>query len=206
MGLIIKNNEDMKKSILGIIIAVAVIAILVLWMAGGYNKMVAADEQVSTKWSNVESQYQRRADLIPNLVSTVKGYAAHESETLEAVVEARTKAQSITIDPANMTPEQFAEYQKAQNEVGGALSRLIAVAESYPDLKANQNFLDLQQQLESTENRIQVSRREFNESVEVYNKSVRSFPNNILAGMFGFERKSKFEAEAGAENAPKVEF
>lgn len=196
----------MKKSILGIIIAVAVIAILVLWMAGGYNKMVAADEQVSTKWSNVESQYQRRADLIPNLVSTVKGYAAHESETLEAVVEARTKAQSITIDPANMTPEQFAEYQKAQNEVGGALSRLIAVAESYPDLKANQNFLDLQQQLESTENRIQVSRREFNESVEVYNKSVRSFPNNILAGMFGFERKSKFEAEAGAENAPKVEF
>ncbi len=196
----------MKKSILGIIIAVAVIAILVLWMAGGYNKMVAADEQVSTKWSNVESQYQRRADLIPNLVSTVKGYAAHESETLEAVVEARAKAQSITIDPANMTPEQFAEYQKAQNEVGGALSRLIAVAESYPDLKANQNFLDLQQQLESTENRIQVSRREFNESVEVYNKSVRSFPNNILAGMFGFERKSKFEAEAGAENAPKVEF
>lgn len=206
MGLIIKMYEDMKKSILGIIIAVAVIAILVLWMAGGYNKMVAADEQVSTKWSNVESQYQRRADLIPNLVSTVKGYAAHESETLEAVVEARTKAQSITIDPANMTPEQFAEYQKAQNEVGGALSRLIAVAESYPDLKANQNFLDLQQQLESTENRIQVSRREFNESVEVYNKSVRSFPNNILAGMFGFERKSKFEAEAGAENAPKVEF
>lgn len=196
----------MSKKVLGIIIAVAAIAILVLWMASGYNKLVAADEAVSTKWSNVESQYQRRADLIPNLVATVKGYAAHESETLEAVVAARTKAQSITIDAENMTPEEFAEYQKAQNEVGGALSRLIAVAESYPDLKANQNFLDLQEQLESTENRIQVSRREFNESVEVYNKSVRSFPDNIWASIYGFERKVKFEAEAGAENAPKVEF
>lgn len=196
----------MKKSTLTIIIVVAVIAIVALWMASGYNGMVAVQEEATTKWANVESNYQRRADLIPNLVSTVKGYAAHESETLEAVVEARSKASSITVDPTDITPEQFAEYQRAQAEVGGALNRLMAVAESYPDLKANQNFLDLQQQLESTENRINASRREYNEAVQMYNTSVRRFPNNILAGLFGFDRMNKFEADESAKQAPKVEF
>jgi len=196
----------MKKSTLSLIIVIAVIALAALWLASGYNKMVSAQEEVTTRWSNVESQYQRRADLIPNLVNTVKGYAAHESSTLEAVIAARNNASNIQIDPSNMTPEQFAEYQKAQNEVGGALGRLLAVAENYPDLKANQNFLELQEQLEGTENRIQYARREYNEGVQAYNTMVRRFPNNIIAGLFGFDRMTKFEAAEGADQAPTVEF
>lgn len=200
----------MKKSTLTLLIVLSVISLivlcLVLWGVSTYNKMIAAQEEVTTRWSNVESQYQRRADLIPNLVNTVKGYAEHESSTLEAVTEARNNASSIKIDPSNITPEQFAEYQKAQNEVGGALGRLLAVAESYPDLKANQNFLDLQEQLEGTENRIQYARREYNTGVQVYNTMVRRFPNNIIASMFGFDKMEKFEAAEGAENAPTVEF
>lgn len=196
----------MKKSVLTIVIFVAVIALAILWLASGYNNMVSAQEEVTTRWSNVESQYQRRADLIPNLVNTVKGYAEHESSTLEAVVAARNNASSIKIDPSDMTPEQFAEYQKAQNEVGGAIGRLLAVAESYPDLKANQNFLELQEQLEGTENRIQYARREYNEGVQVYNTMVRRFPNNIIANIFGFDKMSKFGAAEGADVAPTVEF
>lgn len=196
----------MKKSVLIIVIFVAVIVLAALWLASGYNNMVAAQEEVTTRWSNVESQYQRRADLIPNLVNTVKGYAEHESTTLEAVVAARNNASSIKIDPSDMTPEQFAEYQKAQNEVGSAIGRLLAIAESYPDLKANQNFLELQEQLEGTENRIQYARREYNEGVQVYNTMVRRFPNNIIANLFGFDKMSKFEAAEGADVAPTVQF
>ncbi|MCQ2344219.1 MAG: LemA family protein [Paludibacteraceae bacterium] len=196
----------MKKNTLTIIIVIGVIVILAIWMMNSYNSMVALQETVTTKWANVESQYQRRSDLIPNLVATVKGYAAHESATLEGVVAARAKATSITIDPSNCTPEQLAEYQKAQGELGMALGRLMAISENYPDLKANTNFLELQEQLEGTENRIQVSRREYNETVQVYNTKIRQFPGNIVAGMFGFNQMNKFEADEEAKNAPKVEF
>ena len=171
-----------------------------------YNKMVEKDEAVSTAWSNVETQYQRRADLIPNLVSTVKGYAAHESSTLEAVVEARSKATQITIDPAHLTPEKLAEYQQAQGAVTAALGKLLAVTENYPQLRANENFSELQAQLEGTENRITEARRRYNEAVQDYNVLIRSFPNNLFAGMFGFSKKEKFEAAAGTGTAPKVEF
>lgn len=196
----------MKKSVLVIVLIVAVIVIAALGLASAYNKMVSAQEEVTTRWANVESQYQRRADLIPNLVSTVKGYAEHESTTLEAVIAARNNVFAMQIDPSNMTAEQFAEYQKAQNEVGGAIGRLLAVAENYPDLKANQNFLDLQEQLEGTENRIQYARREYNTGVQLYNTMVRRFPNNIVAALFNFEPMSKFGAAEGAEVAPTVEF
>ena len=161
---------------------------------------------MESSWAQVENQYQRRADLVPNLVSTVKGYAAHEQQTLEGVVEARAKATQITIDPATATPEQLAAYQAAQGELSQALGRLLAVAENYPDLKANQNFRDLQAQLEGTENRITIARQMFNETAKAYNKTIRRFPNNILAGIFGFEKKPYFEAEEGASKAPKVEF
>ena len=171
-----------------------------------YNKLVVADESVTTEWANVESQYQRRADLIPNLVSTVKGYAAHEQETLEAVVSARAKATQMTVDAKDLTPEKLQEYQAAQGEVGAALGRLLMITENYPDLKANQNFMALQEQLEGTENRIHVARQKFNLTAKTYNTSIRRFPTNILAGMFGFESKAYFEAEAGADKAPKVEF
>ncbi len=171
-----------------------------------YNDMVEKDEAVSTAWSNVEAQYQRRADLIPNLVNTVKGYAQHESSTLEAVVEARSKATQITIDPTNLTAEKLAQYQQAQGAVSSALGKLLAVAESYPQLHANENFSELQAQLEGTENRITEARKRYNEAVQNYNVLIRSFPNNLFAGMFGFNRKEKFEAEAGASAAPKVEF
>lgn len=196
----------MKKNTLILIIVIGVIAVIAFWMMNAYNSMVALQEEVTTKWSNVESQYQRRADLIPNLVATVKGYAAHESETLEGVVSARAKATSITIDPSNCTPEQLAEYQNAQGELGSALGRLMAISENYPDLKANTNFLELQEQLEGTENRIQVSRREYNETVQVYNTKIRQFPSNIIASMFSFSLMNKFEADQEAKNAPKVEF
>lgn len=193
----------MKKSTI-IIIAVAVLA--VVWGITGYNGLVSMDEGVQTKWADVETQYQRRADLIPNLVNTVKGYAAHESETLTAVVEARAKATSVIIDPTNMTTEQIANFQKAQDGVSSALGRLLVTMEKYPDLKANENFRELQAQLEGTENRISVARRDYNEAARKYNTSLRSFPKNILAGMFGFEKKAYFEAQEGSEQAPTVQF
>lgn len=196
----------MKKGTVILISVVALVAIIALWAMSAYNKLVVADESVTTEWANVESQYQRRADLIPNLVSTVKGYAAHEQETLEAVVSARAKATQMTVDAKNLTPEKLQEFQAAQGEVGAALGRLLMITENYPDLKANQNFMALQEQLEGTENRIQVARQKFNLTAKTYNTSIRRFPTNILAGMFGFESKAYFEAEAGADKAPKVEF
>ena len=196
---------NVKKN-LGWIIPVGIIVVLVMWAIGGYNGMVKMDEQVQNKWANVETQYQRRADLIPNLVSTVKGYAKHEQQTLEDVVKARSEATQLKVDAENLTPEKLAAFQKAQSGVSSALGRLLAVAENYPDLKANQNFLELQSQLEGTENRITVARKDFNDAAKSYNQSIRQFPKNILAGMFGFEKKSYFEAEAGSEKAPKVEF
>ena len=193
----------MKKST---IIILAVIVIVAIWGITGYNGMVKADEAVSTAWSNVENQYQRRADLIPNLVNTVKGYAAHEKETLDAVISARTRATQVTVDADNLTPEKLQEYQKAQGEVGSALGRLLAITEAYPELRANQNFLELQAQLEGTENRISVERRNFNDVAKNYNTSIRTFPRNLLAGMFGFEKRPYFEAQEGAEKAPEVQF
>ena len=183
-----------------------VIGPICTWVISGYNGMVEMDEQVQNSWANVETQYQRRADLIPNLVSTVKGYAKHEQQTLEDVVKARSEATQVKVDAENLTPEKLAAFQKAQSGVSSALGRLLAVAENYPDLKANQNFLELQSQLEGTENRITVARKDFNDTAKSYNQAIRQFPKNILAGMFGFEKKSYFEAEAGSEKAPKVEF
>ena len=194
------------KKLLPWIAVLAVLAIVALWIANVYNGLVSAEEQVNSAWSQVENQYQRRADLVPNLVATVKGYAAHEQETLEGVIGARARATQITIDPATATPQQLAAYQAAQGELSQALGRLLAVAENYPDLKANENFRDLQAQLEGTENRIAVARQLFNEEAKNYNTMVRRFPNNIFAGMFGFEKKPYFEAEEGSHKAPKVEF
>ena len=196
---------NIKKN-LGWIIPVGILVVVVLWAIGGYNGMVKMDEQVQNSWANVETQYQRRADLIPNLVSTVKGYAKHEQQTLEDVVKARSEATQVKVDAENLTPEKLAAFQKAQSGVSSALGRLLAVAENYPDLKANQNFLELQSQLEGTENRITVARKDFNDTAKSYNQAIRQFPKNILAGLFGFEKKSYFEAEAGSEKAPKVEF
>lgn len=193
----------MKKSSI-ILIVIAVIA--VIWGVSAYNGLVTMDENVNTEWANVETQYQRRADLIPNLVNTVKGYAAHESETLESVIAARSKATQITIDPANLTPEKLAEYQEAQGAVTSALGKLLAISESYPDLKANQNFLELQAQLEGTENRINEARRKFNNVAKEYNTAIRRFPKSLLAGMFGFDKRAYFEAAEGAQNAPVVAF
>ena len=193
----------MKKSTIIILVLIGLVAV---WAIRGYNSLVAADEAVGTAWSNVENQYQRRADLIPNLVNTVKGYAAHEKETLDAVVAARSRATQVTVDAENLTPEKLQEYQNAQGEVGAALGRLLAITESYPELKANTNFLELQAQLEGTENRISVERRNFNEIAKSYNTSIRKFPRNLLAGMFGFEKRPYFEAQAGAETAPVVQF
>lgn len=193
----------MKKSTIIILVVVAVVAV---WAVTGYNGLVKADEALSNAWSNVENQYQRRADLIPNLVNTVKGYASHEKETLDAVISARTRATQVTVDADNLTPEKLLEYQKAQGEVGAALGRLLAITEAYPDLKANQNFLELQAQLEGTENRISVERRNFNDVAKNYNTSIRTFPRNLLAGMFGFDKRPYFEAQEGAEQAPVVQF
>ena len=193
----------MKKSTW---IILGVIAVVVIWAIGSYNGLVTKDEKVSEAWANVETVYQRRADLIPNLVSTVKGYAAHEQETLQSVVKARANATNITLDPTTATAEDMKRYMAVQQEVGSALGRLIAIAESYPDLKANQNFLELQKQLEGTENRISTERRKYNETVKSFNASIRRFPTNLIAGMFGFEKRSMFEAQEGAEVAPVVEF
>lgn len=195
----------MKKGTIWIVV-LAALAIIILWGVGVYNGLVSAEEQVESAWAQVENQYQRRADLVPNLVATVKGYAAHEQETLEGVIEARAKATQITIDPTNATADQLAAFQAAQGELSQALGRLLAVAENYPDLKANENFRDLQQQLEGTENRIAVARQLFNDEARNFNTKVRRFPNNIIASMCGFEKKPYFEAEEGARTAPKVEF
>lgn len=194
----------MKKTT--IIILVAVVALVAFWGVSSYNGLVKMDESVGTAWSNVENQYQRRSDLIPNLVSTVKGYAAHESSTLEAVIAARSRATQMSINAEDLTPEKMQAYQKAQGEVGSALGRLLAITEAYPDLKANQNFLELQAQLEGTENRISVERKRFNDTAKEYNTAIRTFPRTIIAGMAGFEKRPYFEAEAGANQAPKVEF
>jgi LemA protein len=196
----------MKKSwiIIGVIVILAII--LYGWFKGTYNQMVTLSESVDKQWSDVENVYQRRADLIPNLVATVKGYATHEKETLEGVINARAKATQTTIDAGNLTPETMAAFQQAQDGLSSALSKLMVVVERYPDLKANQNFLELQSQLEGTENRITVERRKFNEAARIYNPYIKLFPKNILANMFGFDPKPYFEAQEGAETAPKVEF
>lgn len=193
----------MKKTWIIILAAVALIAI---FCATSYNSMVSQDEAVGTAWSNVENQYQRRADLIPNLVNTVKGYANHEKETLEAVISARAKATQTSINLNEISSEKMATFQQAQGELSSALSRLMVSIERYPDLKANQNFQALQAQLEGTENRISVERRKFNEIARAYNTSIRRFPKNIVAGLFGFEKRPYFEAQEGSEKAPEVKF
>ena len=197
------NITFMKKTW---IIIIAVIAVIAIYGVSSYNSMVSQEEAVGTAWSNVENQYQRRADLIPNLVNTVKGYAAHEKETFDAVVSARAKATQTTVSIDDLTPEKMEAYQRAQGEVGSALSRLLAVTENYPELKANENFQTLQAQLVGTENRISVERRNFNDVARAYNASIRRFPKNIFAGMFGFEKRPYFEAQEGAEKAPEVKF
>jgi LemA protein len=193
----------LSKTLIAIIAAIVVIG---GWAVSAYNGMVGVQEDATTAMANVQSAYQRRADLIPNLVETVKGYAAHEKETLEGVVSARSKATSINLDPETMTPEKLKEFQQAQGELSTALGRLIAIQENYPDLKANENFRDLQVQLEGTENRINEARNKYNTAVQTYNVKIRRFPNSLLSGIFGFDRMSKFEAEAGAEKAPQVKF
>ncbi len=195
-----------SKKQIWLIAAVAVVVVILLWGVTGYNGLVSMDEGVQGKWANVETQYQRRADLIPNLVNTVKGYATHEKTTLESVIKARSEATSVKIDPENLTPEKMKQYQEAQGNVSSALGKLLMVAENYPELKANENFLELQSQLEGTENRITVARKDFNDAAKEYNTAIRRFPKNILAGMFGFEKKAYFEAEKGAEKAPEVKF
>lgn len=187
-------------------IVIAVVAVIAIWGISSYNGLVKADEGVKTAWSQVENVYQRRADLIPNLVATVKGYASHESETLEGVVAARAKATQVTVNADDLTEESIAQFQKAQGELGAALGRLMAISEAYPDLKANQNFSELQAQLEGTENRIAVERKNYNETAREYNTSIRVFPRNIIASIFGFSAKGYFEAQEGASTAPKVEF
>ena len=197
------KRNNMKKSV---IILIAVVAVIIIWAISAYNGLVSMDENVSSQWANVETQYQRRADLIPNLVNTVKGYASHEKETLEGVVEARSKATQIKVDANDLTPEKLAEYQKAQGAVTSALGKLLAITENYPDLKANQNFLELQAQLEGTENRINVARKNFNDAAQAYNTSIRRFPKSIFASVFGFEKRTYFEAAEGTEKAPEVKF
>jgi len=196
----------MKKGCVILIVLACVALALFGWVKNGYNGLVKSQESVEAAWSQVENVYQRRADLIPNLVETVKGYAKHEKETMESVINARANATSVKVDPSNMTAEDLKKFQEAQGEVTSALSRLIAVSESYPDLKANQNFLELQNQLEGTENRITVERNKFNEVAREYNTKRRTFPTNILASIFGFGDKPYFQAQAGADKAPKVDF
>ena len=196
----------MKKGLITLLIAAAVVLAGFFWVKNAYNSMVTADENVQAAWSQVENVYQRRADLIPNLVATVKGYASHESQTLENVIAARSKATQVSIDPENLNEESLARFNEAQGELSSALGKLLMITENYPDLKANQNFLDLQAQLEGTENRITTERMKFNETAKNYNTMIRKFPDNIIASLFDFEKKGYFEAQAGAETAPKVEF
>jgi len=184
-----------------------ILTILPLFLSGcGYNRLVEQDEAINQQWAQVENAYQRRADLIPNLVNTVKGYADFEQETLTAVIEARSKATGVNINADELSPEAIQKFQAAQDQLSGALSRLMVVVERYPDLKANQNFLELQAQLEGTENRISFERKKFNDAVGTYNTSVRRFPRNIVAAIFGFDKKGYFEADQGAEKAPEVKF
>ncbi|MDC8003124.1 LemA family protein [Aureisphaera galaxeae] len=185
---------------------IAIAAILLLWGIPTYNSFVSLDEDVGAQWGNVESSYQRRADLIPNIVNTAKGYAEFEQETLIKVTEARSKATSVTIDPSNITPEQLAQFQEVQNGLSSALARLLAVFERYPDLKANENFKELINELERTENRINTERNRFNETLNPYNEKTRSFPSVIIGKAFGFNKKPYFEAEEGADQAPEVDF
>lgn len=192
----------MKKNLFAIVAIVMTLSL----SSCNYNTLVEKQEAVESAWSQVENVYQRRADLIPNLVNTVKGYAAHESETLQGVIEARSKATQITVSADDLTEENIKKFQAAQGELQQALGKLLAITENYPDLKANENFRDLQAQLEGTENRITVERQKFNETVKDYNTSIRKFPTNIYAGWFGFEKKGYFEAQAGAEKAPEVKF
>lgn len=198
--------KSIKKS--WIIIAVIILLVIIMYTSikGTYNKMVIMDESVSSQWAQVENVYQRRADLIPNLVATVKGYAEHERETFEAVTQARSKATGVSIDPTNLNEATMQQFQAAQDQLSSALSRLLVVVEKYPDLKANQNFLDLQTQLERTENRISVERMNFNAKAQEYNAYIRSFPKNLYASLFGFEKKAYFKAQEGAEKAPEVKF
>ena len=194
----------MKKLGTTTIVLIVVAVVLFFWGKSTYNGLVSKEESVTAAWSQVENVYQRRADLIPNLVATVKGYAEHERETLQAVTDARTNATSIKVE--NLSEAEIAKFQQAQDQLSQALGRLLAVREAYPDLKASQNFLELQSQLEGTENRIAVERNKFNEVAREYNTAVRSFPKNIFASIFGFEKKGYFQAAAGSEVAPKVEF
>lgn len=196
----------MKKGTIILIVVLALVALLAVWGVGGYNSLVVEDEKVSAQWSNVESQYQRRLDLIPNLVATVKGYAAHESSTLEGVVAARAKATQVTVSGDDLTPEKLQEFQAAQGELSSALGRLLMITENYPDLKANQNFLELQAQLEGTENRINVERTRYNEAARNYNTVIRRFPKSIIASIGGFDKKPYFEADQAASSAPQVAF
>ena len=188
------------------VIVAAVVVLLVVFSVKKYNNMVSMDESVQNAWSQVETQYQRRADLIPQLVNVVKGAADYERKTLEAVIEARSKATSIQLSADELTEENLAKFQKAQDQLSSALSHLMAIREAYPELKANENFRDLQVQLEGSENRIAVARKDFNEAVKEYNAYIRRFPANIFAGMFGFDKKAYFKSAEGAENAPEVEF
>ena len=196
----------MKKS--WIIIGIIIVALIILYRLSvtPYNSMVRMEEQITSQWAQVENVYQRRADLIPNLVNTVKGYATFERETITGVIEARARATQVTINPEGLTPEALQKFQQAQGDLGSALSRLMVVVERYPELKANQNFLELQAQLEGSENRIAVERNKFNETVQRYNAYIRSIPNNIIASIFGFAKKPYFEAETGAEKVPEVKF
>ncbi len=191
-----------KKAMAAVIAVVAMSGLT----SCNYNSLVEKEQKVNQSWAQVENQYQRRADLIPNLVNTVKGYSTHEQETLTKVTEARAKATSITLDADDLTEENLAKYQEAQNELSGALKSLLAVTEAYPDLKANENFMNLQTQLEGTENRIATERMRYTEAVQDYNTSIKKFPTNIYAGWFGFEEKPQFKAEAGAQKAPEVKF
>jgi len=194
----------MKKSYIVIIVIAVIVLGAFIWVKNTYNGLVKSEEGVDAAWAQVENVYQRRADLVPNLVATVKGYAAHESETLESVIAARSRATQVTV--SDLSEENIEKFNKAQGELSSALGRLLMITENYPDLKANENFRDLQAQLEGTENRIATERMKFNETARAYNTKVRSFPANIIASMFGFEKKGYFEAQEGAETAPKVEF
>lgn len=195
-----------RKSLITLLIILVIGLFIYSSIKGSYNGMVQKSESVNTQWANVENVYQRRADLIPNLVSTVKGYAEHEKETFTQVIEARSKATNVNINAENLNAETLSRFQNAQGQLGSALSRLMVVMERYPDLKANQNFMDLQAQLEGTENRITTERRKFNETARDYNTFIKMFPKNILANMFGFDNKPYFKAQEGANQAPKVEF
>jgi LemA protein len=195
-----------SKNLILLLVAVGVIGLIVLTGIGKYNRIIDLDTEVQNSWSKVQTAYQRRSDLIPNLVNTVKGYADFEQETLTKVIEARQQVTNVQVDPANLTPEAMAQFQQAQGQLSGALQRLLVTVERYPELKADARFADLQHELASTENQIKFERDAFNNTSTGYNKYIRQFPNNIFAGIFGFAQRSLFEADAGAENAPEVSF